>query len=76
MLYKFVIVIDNSIVTHAKLPKRFEFIPFMYKKVDIKEKTIVVRYSFYFYKDNMSLMNLKQCELCVKSSRNIDAWLL
>lgn len=36
MLYKFVIVIDNSIVTHAKLPKRFEFIPFMYKKVDIK----------------------------------------
>ena len=50
MLYKFVIVIDNSIVTHAKLPKRFEFIPFMYKNVDIKEKTIAVRYSFYFIK--------------------------
>ena len=46
MLYKFVIVIDNSIVTHAKLPKRFEFIPFMYKKVDIKEKTIAVRYHY------------------------------
>ena len=55
MLYKFVIVIDNSIVTHAKLPKRFEFIPFMYKKVDIKEKTIAVRYSFYFIKITISV---------------------
>ena len=59
MLYKFVIVIDNSIVTHAKLPKRFEFIPFMYKKVDIKEKTIAVRYSFYFIIDYFKIIKVK-----------------